>query len=189
MEIDDQQLISDGLSGDEEAITFLIDRHLKSVFNFIYRLVGKSKDAEDITQETFVKMWRNLKKYRHSDNFKTWLFTIARNTAIDWMRKKKSVAFSDFENEEGENLFTDNLRDPEPLPDEIFAKAEEKNLLREKLDSLSPSHREIIFLYYTEHLTFSEIGAILGKSLNTVKSRHRRALMELRKLLEANAPK
>lgn len=190
MQRNDQQIIADYLNGDEEAITLLIDRYLKSIFNFTYRLVGKPEDAEDITQETFLKMWRNIKKYRQGENFKTWLFTIARNTAIDWLRKKKSVAFSDFsahdgENDEDYNSFAESLIDPEPLPDEIFVKAEEKAFLENSLSKLSLINRETLLLYYNEHFTFDEIGKILGKSLNTVKSRHRRALMELRKILDA----
>ena len=129
MQRNDQQLIADYLNGDDGAITILIDRHLKTVFNFTYRLIGKQEEAENIAQETFLKMWRNLKKYRQGENFKTWLFTIARNTAIDWLRKKKSIAFSNFENEKDENAFAESLTDPEPLPDEIFARAEEKTLL------------------------------------------------------------
>lgn len=189
MEKNDRRIIADCLNGDEEAITLLIDRHLKAVFNFTYRLVGKSEEAEDITQETFLKMWRNLKKYHRSENFKTWLFTIARNTAIDWLRKKKNITFSVFENENGENSFAETLTDTEPLADEIFAKAEEKDFLNRELSKLSPTNRETLLLHYSEHFTFDEIGKILGQSLNTVKSRHRRALIELRKLLDVNAPK
>lgn len=189
MEKNNQQIIVDCLNGDEEAIGLLIDRHLKAVFNFTFRFVGKLEDAEDITQETFFKMWRNLKKYRQGENFKTWLFTIARNTAIDWLRKKKSVAFSDFsahdgENDEDYNSFAESLIDPEPLPDEIFAKAEEKAFLENGLNKLSLINKETLLLYYNEHFTFDETGKILGKSLNTVKSRHRRAIMELRKILK-----
>lgn len=187
MEKNDQQIIADYINGNEDAIAILIDRHLKAVFNFSYRLVGKSEDAEDIAQETFLKMWRNIKKYRPEENFKTWLFTIARNTAIDLMRKRKNLTFSDFENDDEENAFVESLADPEPLADEIFSKNEEKSLLDNVLKNLSLPHREILLLHYNECLTFDEIGKILVKSLNTVKSRHRRAITELKKLL--NAPK
>lgn len=197
MQRNDQRLIADYLNGDESAITILIDRHLKAVFNFTYRLVGNRQDAEDIAQETFLKMWRGLKKFRQNENFKTWLFTIARNTAIDSLRKKKNIAFSVFsarggsassgENDEDYNPLVESLTDTEPLPDEIFAKAEEKNVLDNALAKLSPARREVLLLHYNEHFTFDEIGKVSGESPNTVKSRHRRALAELRKLL--NAPK
>ncbi|KKR44857.1 MAG: RNA polymerase, sigma-24 subunit, ECF subfamily [Parcubacteria group bacterium GW2011_GWA1_40_21] len=181
MERNDQELIINCLNGDDATIAILIDRHIKPVFNFAKRLVGKSEDAEDIAQETFIKMWRNLKKYRGGENFKTWLFTITRNTAIDLLRKRKNFAFSDFERDGEKNPFVETLTDPEPLPDEIFAKAEEKTFLDGVLKKLSLPQREILLLHYGEHLTFDEIGKILGEPLNTVKSRHRRALLELRK--------
>ncbi len=183
MKRNDQQLIADYLNGDNSSIAILIGRYLKAVFNFTFRFVGKSEDAEDITQETFLKTWRNLKKYRQGENFKTWLFTIARNTAIDLLRKKKNFVFSDFENDDGENSFAETLTDPEPLPDEVFTQAEEKNVLDNAITKLSPAHREVLLLHYNEHFTFDEIGKILGKSINTVKSRHRRALEDLRRLL------
>ncbi|MBU6430996.1 MAG: sigma-70 family RNA polymerase sigma factor [Patescibacteria group bacterium] len=183
MQRKDQQLIADYLNGDDGAIAVLIDRHLKTVFSFTYRLVRNKENAEDIAQDTFLKMWRNLKKYRPGENFKTWLFTIARNAAIDFLRKKKSLAFSDFEDDDGENAFIETLTDPEPLPDEIFAKAEEENVLDEALNKLSLPHRETLLLRYSERLTFDEIGKILGQSINTVKSRHRRAVENLRRIL------
>jgi len=185
MKRSDQQLIVDCLNGDNAAIAILIDRHIKAVFNFAKRLVGKSEDAEDIAQETFIKMWRNLKKYRQGENFKTWLFTIAQNTTIDLLRKRKNFSFSDFERDGEKNSFVETLTDPEPLPDEIFAKAEEKTFLDDVLKKLSLPQREVLLLHYGEHLTFDEIGKILGEPLNTVKSRHRRALIELRKLLDS----
>lgn len=185
MQRNDEQLIINYLNGEEKSVNLLVGRHIKAVFNFAFRLVGKSEDAEDVTQETFLKMWRNLKKYRHGENFKTWLFTIARNTAIDLIRKKKNITFSDFENNNEENTFAESLTDSEPLPDEIFAKAEENKILDKALNKISSKHRETLLLYYHENFTFDEIGRILGEPLNTVKSRHRRAVIELRKLLDA----
>ena len=93
MEITDKQLIDDYLNGNDAAFALLVQRQINPVYNFVYRLVRNTQDAEDITQETFVKMWKNLKRYNQDQNFKTWLFTIARNTAIDSLRKKKSFVF------------------------------------------------------------------------------------------------
>ncbi len=177
MKKDEGRLVADYIAGDDSAVAILIDLNLKTIFNFAHRLTGNSEDAEDVAQETFLKMWRNLKKYRRGENFKAWLFTIARNTAIDLMRKRKSLAFSIFENDEGGNELTESLIDIEPLPDEIFAKAEEKGWLKNTLDKLSPKHQEVLILHYNENFTFDEIGGILGKSLNTAKSRHRRAVI------------
>lgn len=192
MEKEDKQLISEYLSGDEESFTKIIDRYIDQINNFSYRLTGNRDEAEDITQDTFLKVWKNLNKYRLEENFKTWIFTIARNTAIDYLRKKKNFVFSDFENESGENSITDNLKDPAPLPDELIQKATDKKVLEKILKEIPFSQKEVLLLYYNEDLTFDEIGKVLNKSINTVKSQHRRALIKLREMLDKetwDAPK
>lgn len=186
MEKTDEQLIAEYLNGDESSLKELISVNLKPVYNFVYRMVRNEKDAEDISQETFVKLWKNISKYRQGESFKAWLFRIARNTAIDWMRKRKNPVFSDFDKDDGENTIAENIADPDPLPDELAAKANDKELLNRVVGGLSPEHQEILRLYYTEDLTFNEIGQISGLSINTVKSRHRRALLALRQLLEGS---
>jgi RNA polymerase sigma-70 factor (ECF subfamily) len=184
MERSDQELLHEYLDGDNEALSMLIKRYIKPIYNFTYRLSGDAGDAEDIAQETFIKVWRHANTFRTNENFKTWLFTIAHRSAIDHLRKKKQLVFSDFTHDDDESSFADSIPDTELLPDELFAKAEEKALIENLVAKLSLPHQEILFLYYTEELTFDEIGKIVGKSLNTVKSQHRRALAQLRKLLE-----
>jgi RNA polymerase sigma-70 factor (ECF subfamily) len=182
MERDDRQLIADALAGDDDAFAFLVHRHLSAVYNFSYRFGGR-EDADDIAQETFFKVWKNLKKFRPDGNFKTWLFQIARNTTIDCMRKKRDVTFSRFENEEGENFLEETLADNEPLADEIFARAEERKRVEKLLEELPPLYREVVILHHQHDFTFEEIGNILKKPLDTVKSQHRRALILLREML------
>ncbi len=184
MEQSDHELVTTYLQGDESALPALVARHLKPVLNFVYRLVGNRADAEDITQETFFKAWKSLKKYNKDKSFKTWIFTIARNTAIDALRKRKEVVFSQFDTDGG-NVLIDTLPDPEPLPDELFARIGDAENIDRVLKELSSAAREVIVLRYHEDLTFDEIGRILGKPLHTVKSQHRRALLALKKLLDA----
>lgn len=183
MQKTDAQLISDCLKGEESAFACILERHLKPTYNFIYRLVGNQEETKDIAQETFVKVWQNLKKYRGSQNFRTWLFTIARNTAIDWLRKKKNFVFSDFEDQEGNNILTDRLADTSALPDELIAKAENQKTLAEALSKILTIYREVLVLRYNDHFSFKEIADVLQKPTNTVKSRHRRALVALKKIL------
>ena len=163
----------------------IVNIHLKPVYNFIYRLVGSAKDAEDIAQETFFKAWKSIKTYRPDENFKTWIFTIARNTAIDFMRKKKNLVFSDFENAEGDNALLDTLADPKHSAEKITAKIENKKLAEKILNKLSPVYREILLLKYVQDLTFDEIGKVLKKPLHTVKSQHRRAMLFIKKTFDA----
>jgi RNA polymerase sigma-70 factor (ECF subfamily) len=184
---DDTQLISAYLEGDEMALGVLVDRYLKDVYNFAFKLTGDLHASEDIAQDSFVKAWKNIRKYRQGSNFLTWLFAIARNTAIDWLRQKKEATFSSFENAEGENKFVETLQDSELLPDELLARAEDKNYIETLLTELNPIYREVLTLRYSSNLTFEEIGEILRKPLHTVKSQHRRALIALRACLESNA--
>ncbi len=186
MERDDKQLISDYLTGNENALHDLIRKYLKALYNFAYRLAGNTEDAEDITQEIFIKVWKNIKRYDQNYSVKTWLFAIARNTTIDWLRKKRDLVFSDFETNEGENILFDTLTDPMPLSDEIIARTEDKKFLNHALSKLPLMYREVIILRYQDGLTFKEIGDIVGKPLDTVKSQHRRALIALRKLLDTS---
>ncbi len=183
MENSDQQLITLYLKGSEEAFALLVKRHLDGVYNFALRLSGDALLGEDIAQETFVKAWKNIKKYDHEKNFRTWLFTIARNTTIDHLRKRKSVPFSVFENSAGENFFVENIKDEDPRADEIFALALRKEVVETALLKISPKYKEVLILHDGEDMTFAEIGVILDRPLDTVKSQYRRALLALKGLI------
>ncbi len=188
MDRSDEDLISAYLKGDELAFAELTRRNLAGVYSFIARFVGNAEEADDITQETFFKAWKSLKKYNsRTSKFKTWLLRIARNSAIDFLRKKKHVPFSQFETEEGVNVLTETVPDTEELPDALLIKLEDAKELRKTLEKLPPKAREVLLLYYTNDLTFEDIGEMLGEPANTVKSRHRRALQSLRKILQGPA--
>jgi len=179
MDKTDEELMIAYLAGSPQAFTELVGRHLAGVYSYARRFVGDEQAAEDIAQETFVKAWNNLKKYNaKTSKFKTWLLRIARNTAIDFLRKRKHVPFSEFESE-GVNLLAETVADEGESAEELFAKAEDSGEVAAALTRLSPKHREILVWYYTNRVTFEEMGALLGESPNTVKSRHRRALRAL----------
>jgi RNA polymerase sigma-70 factor (ECF subfamily) len=176
----DEELVAEYLGGDSQAFTSIVNRFMKPVYNFVYRLCGNEKDAEEIVQESFVKLWKNIKKFRRGEKFKTWFYTIARNTAIDYLRKKKHIVFSAFDNEDGGNVLEDTLVSEEPGAIELFESSENKIFLEGLLEGLPTHYREVLFLYYNEDLNLEEISQVLNKPLNTVKSQHRRALMHLR---------
>src|SRR3989344_8510202 len=89
----DEQLISDYLEGDEKSLGVLVDRYLVNIYNFAYKLVNDRQVANDISQESFIKAWKNIRKYRQGSNFQTWLLTITRNTAIHLFRGEKKNLF------------------------------------------------------------------------------------------------
>ena len=181
-----QDLIRAYREGDSHALNELIERHTRLVYSFSYRLIGSAEGAQDVTQETFIKAWKNLKRYDEKQSFATWILSIARNTSIDWLRKKKSLVFSDMERDDAEDTrdsFEQRIPDELPLPHEVFEMNELGDTLDDALKQISLDRRTIILLRHREGLAFEEIAAIVGKPLNTVKSQYRRALKTLRDYL------
>jgi RNA polymerase sigma-70 factor (ECF subfamily) len=186
MERTDEELVESYLGGDESAFKLLTERHLNGVYTFAVRLVGDGAAAEDIAQETFLKAWKSIGKYNAgSSKFKTWVLRIARNTAIDFLRKKKHVPFSYFENDQGVNILSETVPDSEELAPALLEKLDDARELHQTLEQLNPKHKEILLLYYSNDCTFEEIAVMINEPTNTVKSRHRRALAALRQLLTA----
>jgi RNA polymerase sigma-70 factor (ECF subfamily) len=172
-------------NNDQEALKIIINRYTQPIYNFTARLANKN-DAPDIVQEVFIKIWKNLERFESSRaSFKTWIFTIAKNTATDFLRKKHNLLFSDIKNNDDENMnsFAENIPTEDLLPDIALQKLQDSQFLNEILDKLRLDYREVLILHYQEEMTFEEIGKILDKSLNTVKSQHRRAIIELRKII------
>jgi len=182
-ELNDEELISGYLAGDKKSLEILIGRYLKPIYNFVYYYIGDVPSAEDVTQDVFVRVWRKIKKFDEHKNFKTWIFSIAKNAALDFLKKKKAVPFSELENEEGESTITETVADPAPLPDELFARVDLSKLISGALAELSPIDRSVLLLHHYNQFTFEEAAETLGEPLNTVKSRYRRALIKLRKIL------
>jgi RNA polymerase sigma-70 factor (ECF subfamily) len=158
--------------------------YLKPVYTFAYGLVGDKHAAEDIAQDTFLKVWKNRKKFKPEQNLKTWILSIARNTAIDWLRKKKPLTFSRFETNDEENPLTATLADEKELTPQEFAAANEtKEMLESVMLELPLHYREVLLLHYNEELSIAEISALLKRPIETVKSQHRRGIALLRKKL------
>lgn len=181
MEKTDEILVKEYLEGEENSLKVLIDRYTSHIYNFSVRFVPPD-NTNDIVQEVFIKVWKNMKSFNiKKASFKTWIFTIARNTITDYLRKRKMVVFSSLDKEE--EIFADNIEDEVILPDEALIKLEDKEFLNNLLDKIPVHYKEILILYYQEEMTFNEIGNLLKKPLNTVKSYHRRALLLLRKIV------
>ncbi len=176
----DRELIESFKNGDGSSLEYLIQRHTPSVYNLARRLVGRD-DADDMTQNVFIKAWKNLEKFDESkSSFKTWLLTITRNTITDFLRKKKSIVFSN--KEDGEDSFGETLADDSPLPSETLERLMDAQYLNTLLAQLPVEYQAVLTLYYQEEMTFKEIGLILGKPVNTVKSQHLRAVKKLKSM-------
>jgi RNA polymerase sigma-70 factor (ECF subfamily) len=170
----DEELIKKYLKGDEKSLEVLIKRYLKPIYSFAFNFVLNQQDAEDLTQEIFLKMWRNLKKFKKEKNFKSWLFTIAKNTCFDFLRKKRRNLI----------LNAENLEIVADLTPSLLEKMEKESLLeklKKEIEKLPFKMKEVIDLHYNFGLNFREISEILGEPMNTVKSRHKRAISKLKR--------
>ncbi len=179
----DKELITAYIGGDEEAFKELVSRHMDNVYKFTYRYFNDRNKAEDATQETFVKAWKNIRRFDTDRKFITWLFAIAKNTCLDIIKKKTPVAFSRLEAEKEMDI-ADLIQDESPLPDELAERSEKKEVISALLQRMPSDYRMVFFLRYNDHLKFREIAEALNKSLNTVKSRHLRGLKMMKKLIE-----
>ncbi|MCX6721255.1 MAG: RNA polymerase sigma factor [Candidatus Staskawiczbacteria bacterium] len=169
----DQQLVAEYLRGDEKSLEVLIKKYLGQIYSFTYKRIGNTQEAEDITQETFMKAWRSLKKFDNRKEFRNWIFSIARNTCIDSLRRKKTLLYLETIKERGEN-------------DKNLEQIDIAQLLSSTTKRLIPQYQTVLSSYYYDNLNFREISEKTGESINTVKSRFRRAILELRKSISEN---
>lgn len=189
MHLTDRDLIAAYQKGDDAALETLLRRYLGPIYRFLFRMVKDAHTAEDLTQDTFVKVWRNLKRVDPKKDFRSWIYTIAKNTAIDFLRKKPAIPFSDLEQEEASESFAESIPDVRPLPDDQFLQKQSAKELQDLLMRVSPDARSVILLHDVEGMTFQEISKNSRESLNTIKSRYRRAFMALQRMVGQKDPK
>lgn len=182
----DHQLVVRYLKGDQKSFDVLVARYMDPMYRFVYGYAGDTQMAQDITQEVFVKVFKNIKKVDKNKNFKSWIYTIAKNTALDFLKKKKSIPFSQFETFEGKNYLTEKIADHELLPDKISESLESKKQFLTAIEKLSFKYQQVLTLYYYKELNFREIAEFLREPINTIKSKHRRGVMLLKKVVGAD---
>ncbi len=180
----DEDLILQIKSGNDTAYHILMSRYMKHIFNFILQYVRIREEAEDVAQDTFFKAWKYINRFKNGMKFKPWLFTIARNTALDYIKKKKATSFSEIDatttDTEDDSSFAESVVDTEPLPSELFSRAQLSEQLDNAMSVLHPDHRAVLIMHYREDMTFEEIAETLKRPMNTVKSWHRRSLDKIR---------
>ena len=170
MDKTDEQLAELCRKGDEIAFQELMRRYVKPIFGFVRQYTKTEEDAEDVSQDAFFKAWKYIKQYKKGKAFKPWLYAIARNTALDFLKKRKAIVFSKLDDAEEETFFADTLVDTEPLAAEVFDQIKSAEELKSALDILHPDHRSVLIMHYNEEMTFDEIADSIGKPMNTVKS-------------------
>ena len=179
----DQELVKLYLSGNEKALEMLINRHQDKMFTSIYMLVRDRALAEDILQDAFFKIISTLKggKYNEEGKFIQWAMRIARNLVIDHFRKaKKMPTVTD---SEGNDVFS-YINVKEDNQEDLLIKSEKDQKIRRLIEELPNEQREVLVLRHYAELSFKEIAALTGVSINTALGRMRYALNNLRKLIE-----
>lgn len=165
------------LEGDESAFAILMDRYKKPVYHMVLKMVRNVDDAEDLTIEAFSKAFRNLHRFKKDYTFSTWLFRIATNNAIDFIRKKKLDTFSldtSYTDDSGESVSMDVL-DPDLTPDEEAIKSQKIELVRMFVTKLPTKYQRLVRLRYFDELSYEEIAQELDAPLGTVKAQLHRA--------------
>jgi len=186
VQIDDAELVARCQSGDTAAFNDLITKYRSKVYAMIYNMVRNEQDAWDLSQEAFLKAWRNLDRFRGQSAFYTWIFRIATNVTIDWVRKRQIQSGVEFDDAIGmKDIEPGSTTTPqaEPLPHEHLEQGEIQARINAAIDQLSPEHRMAIVLREVEGLQYEEIAEAMGCSVGTVMSRLFYARKKLQTLL------
>jgi len=175
----DYKLIQQALKhGDQKAYAELLHRYRESVYFTMLRMCNNKDDAEDLTIEAFGRAFKRLDQYTPTYAFSTWLFKIASNNAIDFLRnKKKSTSLSldtKMENDEGQE-FSKNIKSQTLDPEENIIKKQKVEMLRDVVEKLKPRYKELVKMRYYEELSYEEIAGKLDLPVGTVKAQLFRA--------------
>lgn len=168
--------------GDTDALAELISRYQHRLFRFLLRLVRDEPAAEDIFQQTWIRVMEKIRRYDSRRSFDTWLFTVARNLAIDQLRRRRDRSL-DAPDDTG-RLMTDRLATEMQNPLEHIVDCERGEIIAAAISRLPVIHREVLVLRFEEEMKLEEISEVAGIPLSTVKSRLYRALAALRTMLE-----
>ena len=181
----DAQLVEMVKQGHANAFNTLVKRYRERVFNVVYNMTSNREDASDVTQDVFVKAFQNIHRFQQKSTFFTWLYRIAVNTAISFIKKARSRQYFSLENLEEEGVggkLAEILSSKKPSRRSLMIR-ELQEKLNEALQKLSVKHRTAIVLYEIEGLSHKEIGTILKCSEGTVRSRLHYAKNELQNYL------
>ena len=185
----DKNLVNRFKEGDESAFDEMVVRYRDRIYARVFHLLKNRQDAEEVTQDAFVRAHRGLQNFRGDSSFSTWLFQIATNLAHNkywyWWRRKRDQSYSleHTLSNEGDTTLMDVMPDKEETPCEKAITQELVDRVAECMPYLSPKHREILHLRIVKNFSYEEIAQILNISVGTVKSRIARARESLRKKL------
>jgi RNA polymerase sigma factor (sigma-70 family) len=174
----DYQLVQQALAGDRRSYAELLNNYRDSLYFLMLKMSNDAEDAEDLTIEAFGKAFKSLQQYSPTYAFSTWLFKIAANNCIDYMRRKKKYSFSlnqSFGDDEHAEELSVNVASTAPDPEEAVILKQRAKVLKTVVDKLKPHYRLLIEMRYYKELSYEEIADELNLPLGTVKAQLFRA--------------
>ncbi len=175
--IEDFKLVDAAVGGDQKAFAALLERYRRPVYYTILKMIRNTDDAEDLTIEAFGKAFRNIHKFKKDFTFSTWLFRIATNNSIDFIRKRKLNTLSldtTFKDDNG-NPVSMLIPDTNLNPQDVAIKAQKEELIHQIVDALPARYKKLVRLRYFNELSYEEIAAEIDAPLGTVKAQLHRA--------------
>lgn len=188
MEQKEKRLIKQVKKGDHQAFAELVDRYKNSVYAICLRMVGDRHEAEDLSQETFIRAYRHIAQFDHNRKFSTWVFRIATNLSIDFLRRKKPSVSLDAEIPGTDGLTLNSMlpdSDAGARPDERMIRTEMEQRVQREIAKLPEKYRSAVILKYVEDLSLKEIGDIMDLPIGTVKTRIHRGREMIRRNMVA----
>jgi RNA polymerase sigma-70 factor, ECF subfamily len=187
VDVPELELVRQCQAGRSEAFDELVIRYRTRVFAMIYNMVHNEQDAWDLAQESFVKAWKSIKRFRRHSSFYTWIYRIVMNVTIDWLRKKQikgaGAEFDDAVQMKEIDPASRTVPKADPLPHQRLEHAEIRARIDKAIKQLSPEHRAVILMKEIEGMQYHEIAETLGCSIGTVMSRLFYARKKLQHLL------
>jgi len=175
VDVSELDLVKRCQAGQTEAFDELVTRYRTRVFAMIYNMVHNEQDAWDLAQESFVKAWKSIKRFRGRSSFYTWIYRIVMNVTIDWLRKKQvkgaGAEFDDSVQLREIDPASKTVPKADPLPHERMERSEVRVRIDNAIAQLSPDHRAVILMKEIEEMQYHEIAETLGCSIGTVMSR------------------
>ncbi|TDI99502.1 MAG: sigma-70 family RNA polymerase sigma factor [Caldithrix sp.] len=174
----DEDLIERFQKGDLYAFDLIVKRYKDQLLNFVYRFVGSQEEAEDIVQETFLRVYRKRKAYKRIAKFSTWIYTIAGNlsrTELRRRKRRKLFSVTDMGYEDRDYEISDDEYNPENHVEGVI----QEEIIHKEINNLSPKFREVIILRDVQELSYEEISKIIRVPIGTVKSRVNRGRLKL----------